>query len=575
MSAPGSDIMRYLRDEEHSLWRDLGLLLIAFGTLFFQGLGHLPLIDPDEGRYIEIPREMLERGDFITPMLNHVKYFEKPPLHYWLNALSLTVFGENEFAARFAGTLCGLLTVLVTYYLGRQLMGRRSGLYGAILLGTAGGFLVQSRINFTDMTLTFFLTAAFACFALALRDGESRKARYYYLFYLFMALAVLAKGLIGIVLPGAVIFLYLLCTRRWRVLRDMRLVSGGALFLLVCAPWFLLVSLKNPEFPQFFFIHEHFQRFLTKVHHRYQPIWFFIPVLLATLLPWSLFIPAALAKGWRERGSRSQALFLLLWAGVIFAFFSKSSSKLIPYILPVFPPLALLIGNWFAQAGGARSVRWHAAATGGLLMLLGAGGIAYPLLFAKPEISVADGALVGGLLLCQGVAALLAGRSGEPVRLLAALAATAYLFAIVAPPVVYARVALDTSSEEFARVINRSAGSEVRIACYSGYEQGIAFYTHRRVIVVGDPDELGFGRDQGGHAEWFLDRDAFHRLWDSPAPLFAVVKLRDLPKLKAAVKTPVAVVSSVGKRVLISNRPLAEKPAAQTKPGRTGVAVSP
>ena len=548
--------MRFFREETGSLWRDLGVLLAAFGTLFFQCLGRLPLIDPDEGRYIEIPREMLERGDFITPMLNHVKYFEKPPLHYWLNALSLSVFGENEFAARFAGTLCGLLTVLVTYYLGRQLMGRRTGLYGATLLGSAGGFLVMSRINFTDMTLTFFLSAAFACFALASREGEERRARYYYLFYLFMALAVLAKGLIGIVLPGAVIFLYLLLTRRWRILKEMKLVSGGALFLLVCAPWFVLVSMRNPEFPQFFFIHEHFQRFLTKVHHRYQPLWFFIPVLAGTLLPWSPFIPAALGKGWRERGSRDQALFLLLWAGVIFAFFSKSSSKLVPYILPVCPPRALLIGNWFARGGSGKSLRRHGAGTAALLALLGAAAIAYPLVAAKPQIGVAEGALVGALLLCQGVAALLAGRSGDPVRLLVALAGTAYLFAVAAPPAVYGRVAVDTSSKEFSRVINEKAASEVRVACYSGYEQGIAFYTHRRIIVVGDPDELSFGRDRGGQGDWFLDKPSFHALWDSPAPLFAVLKLRDLPQLKTAVKTPVELVSSVGKRVLVSNRPV-------------------
>ena len=560
MSSLAAGIMRFFRDEEGSRSRDLGVLLIAFGTLFFQFLGRLPLIDPDEGRYIEIPREMLERGDFVTPMLNYVKYFEKPPLHYWLNALSLSVFGENEFAARFAGTLCGLLTVLVTYHLGRQLMGRRTGLYGAILLGTAGGFLVQSRINFTDMTLTFFLTAAFACFALALHDGECRKARYYYLFYLFMALAVLAKGLIGIVLPGAVIFLYLLFTKKWRILREMKLISGGALFLLVCAPWFVLVSLRNPEFAQFFFIHEHFQRFLTKVHHRYQPLWFFIPVLAGTMLPWSTFIPAALAKGWRERDSQALTLFLLLWAGVIFAFFSKSSSKLVPYILPVFPPLAILIGNWFARGGPLASVRRHADGTGALLALLGAGAIAYPLVAAKAQIGVADGALVGGLLLCQGIAALIAGKSGDPVRLFAALAVTAYIFAIGAPPVVYARVAVEKSSQEFARVINEKAGREVKIACYSGYEQGIAFYTHRRVIVVGDPDELSFGRDQGGHSAWFLDKAAFGKLWDSPEPLFTVIKLRDLPELQRAVKTPVEIVSQVGSRALISNRAIGSKP---------------
>jgi len=549
--------MRFFRDEEGSPWRDLGALLVAFGALFFQFLGRLPLIDPDEGRYVEIPREMLERGDFVTPMLNYVKYFEKPPLHYWLNALSLTLFGENEFAARFAGTLCGLLTILVTYHLGRALLGRRTGLYGAILLGTAGGFLVQARINFTDMTLTFFLTAAFACFALAAREGESRKGRYYYLCYLCMALAVLAKGLIGIVLPGAVIFLYLLGTKRWGILREMRLLTGGALFLLVCAPWFLLVSLRNPEFAHFFFIHEHFQRFLTKVHHRYQPVWFFVPVLLGTLLPWSPFLPAALAKGWRERGSGGQTLFLLLWAGVIFAFFSKSSSKLVPYILPVFPPLALLIGNWFARGGYGRSLRRHAAGTGTLLVLLGGAVIGYPLCFPSAELGVADGVLVGGLLLCQGCAALAAGRSGDPVRLFAALAAAAYLFAAGAPPVVYARVAVDKSSKEFARIINERAAREARIACYSGYEQGIAFYTHRRVIVVGDPDELEFGRDQGGQAAWFLDKAAFDRLWDSPTPLFTIIKLRDLPQLEAAVKTPVQLVSSVGNRALVSNRPLA------------------
>lgn len=550
---PLSGVMRYLRDEEGDLGKDLGVLLIAFGALFFQALGQLPLIDPDEGRYIEIPREMILRGDFVTPMLNQVKYFEKPPLHYWLNALSLTVFGENEFAARFAGTLCGLLTVLVTYYLGRRLMGRRSGLYGAIILGSAGGFLVQSRINFTDMTLSFLLSTAFACFALAQREEERHKGRWYYLFYIFMGLAVLAKGLIGIVLPGGVIFLYILFTRRWSLLREMRLFKGALLFLAVCAPWFVLVSLRNPEFPQFFFIHEHFQRFLTKVHHRYQPIWFFVPVLLGTMLPWSPFIPAALKRGWQERKGQTAALFLLLWAVVIFAFFSKSSSKLIPYILPVFPPLALLIADWFTRGASVKSLRGHAMGTGAFLAFLGAAAITYPLSFPKPEIRLAEGVVVGALFLLQGFATMAAGRAGDPARLLATLAATAYFFAIAGPPVIYAKAAVDNSSKEFARVINEKAAPEVRIACYSNYEQGIAFYTHRRVIVVGDPDELSFGRDRGGHAEWFLDYDAFHKLWDSGAPLFTIVKKRDLPKLQAAVKTPVQIVSEVGKRVLVSN----------------------
>ncbi|GFO67021.1 glycosyl transferase [Geomonas limicola] len=565
MISPFNGLMRYLRQETETLLRDLGLLAIVFGTLFFQGLGNLPLIDPDEGRYIEIPREMLLRHDFVTPLLNGVKYFEKPPLLYWLNALSLTLFGENEFAARFAGTLCGLLTVLVTYYLGRRLMGRRVGLYAAVILGSSAGFMVQSRINFTDMILSFLLTCAFGCFALAQREEERQKGLWYYLFYISMGLAVLAKGLIGIVLPGAVIFLYLLLANRWRLLKEMRLFSGALLFFAVCAPWFVLVSLRNPEFAQFFFIHEHFQRFLTKVHHRYQPVWFFFPVLLATMLPWAPLIPAALKRGWTERRSTGATLFLVLWAVVIFAFFSKSSSKLIPYILPVFPPLALLIGSWLERGSSTRSMRWHAVGIGILLLALGGAAIAYPLTFPKPEIGVPEGVLVGGLFLCQGVAALLSGFRGEPVRFLATMAISAYFFCLIAPPVIYARMIPEVANKEFSQVINQKAGPEVRIACYSGYEQGIAFYTHRRVIVVGDPDELSFGRDQGGHAEWFLDYDAFHKLWDSGTPLFTVIKQRDLPKLQAAVKTPITLVTQVGRRLLVSNRPVETGQAPQKK----------
>jgi 4-amino-4-deoxy-L-arabinose transferase-like glycosyltransferase len=549
--------MKFFSSEEGSPFKDIGILFLAFGALFFQCLGRLPLIDPDEGRYIEIPREMLERGDFVTPMLNYVKYFEKPPLHYWLNALSLTVFGENEFAARFAGTLCGLLTVLVTYYLGRTLFGRRPGLFAATILGTAVGFLIQSRINFTDMTLTFWMTASFAFFMMAERDGAGNKARDYYLFYVSMALAVLAKGLIGIVLPGAVIFCYLLATRRWRILKEMRLVTGGALFLAICAPWFVLVSLRNPEFAHFFFIHEHFQRFLTTVHHRYKPIWFFLPVLLGTMLPWSLFIPAALKKGWQERKGSAESLFLILWAGVIFAFFSKSDSKLIPYILPVFPPLALLMGKWFAETGNRAQVKWQALATGLLLALVGAAAIAYPRLAAKSEVSALDGAIVGGLFICQGIVTMLAGRKGEPARLLVALAATACVFAIVAPPVIYGRVALDTSSKDLARAINEKAGKDARIACFGNYEQGIAFYTHRRVILAGDPDELEFGSHQGDHAAWFMDKQAFVKLWDSPGTLFTVIRRRDLPLLQKAA-TPVVLVAVEGNRLLVTNRPLPE-----------------
>ena len=166
---------RFLADRNGKPRFDLALLLIVLSVPFFLLLGRLPLIEPDEGRYAEIPREMLLHGDFITPCLNYVKYFEKPPLHYWLNAISMSLFGENEFAARFPGTLLGLATVLLTYHVGRRLFDRRAGLFAALVLGSSAGFLVQARLNFTDMTLTFCLSAALGCFALASREEEPRQ----------------------------------------------------------------------------------------------------------------------------------------------------------------------------------------------------------------------------------------------------------------------------------------------------------------------------------------------------------------------------------------------------------------
>src|SRR5512133_401825 len=166
-----NSIIAFITDRTSSVRRDLTVLTIIFGFAFFQFLGHFPLIEPDEGRYSEIPREMLENGDFITPLLNYVKYFEKPPFHYWLTSLSFSLFGQNEFAARFPGAFCGFVTVLFTYWLGRCLFERRVGLLAALILGSSGGFLAQARINLTDMTLTCCLTFSLGCFLLAVKSS--------------------------------------------------------------------------------------------------------------------------------------------------------------------------------------------------------------------------------------------------------------------------------------------------------------------------------------------------------------------------------------------------------------------
>lgn len=549
-------LLQFFTAREGSARRDLFTLAALFGFALFFRLGALPLIDPDEGRYAEIPREMLERGDLITPYLNYVKYFEKPPLHYWLNALSFKLFGMNEFAARFPVALLALVGILFTYHLGRRCFGRRSGLYGALVLGTSLGWQVFGRYNVIDMTLSVCMTLTLGCFLLAIQPEERHQGRYYYLFYLFAALTVLAKGLIGLVLPSGIIFFQILLTGRWRLLKEMRLPTGIILFLLVGAPWFVVVSLRNPEFAQFFFIHEHFERFLTKVHGRYEPPWFFIPVLLGFMLPWSLFIPASCKGIWQERRTPAgdTRLYLLLWSAIIFVFFSLSDSKLIPYILPIFPAVALLIGDLFdrsaEEAAGLRLPAWLAA---GLLTLGGIGGILYPFLAHRPRFSATDMAILGGILFIEGVAALLLlGRRTLPATL-AVFCLMSYLMALSGPPQVLARTAEQKSSKELGLLARAKAGPDTVLATFGIIRQGMNYYTERRILLVNTRNELEFGSRIGDQSAWFLTTPAFVALWNSPTQVIMMIRDKDLTRLAPQLTKPPLVLGRQRDMLLVGN----------------------
>ena len=573
------DLKPYVRNGAGGWLRDLLILAVMLGIPFFQYLGGLPLIDPDEGRYAEIPREMLERGDLITPTLNYVKYFEKPPLLYWINAASLKVFGLNESAARFPSALCGLLTVLATYVIARQLYGRRCALISALILGTSAGFVLQSRIILTDMLLTFCLTAALGAFIVgAQREGRRSRVLPWYLFYLFCALATLAKGLIGMVFPAGIIFFYLLWSRRWRLLSEMRLTSGLLLFLAIAAPWFIAVSLRNPEFAHFFFIREHFERFTSTVHGRYQPFWFFVPVLLGTMLPWVFFIPGALVRVWHDRHHEEgrSGMYLLVWALFIFLFFSKSSSKLIPYILPTFPPLALLIAHRIDLVldGRGRSIKAAAILLGSGLTVVGLAALGYARLpqlmsllsgmapswsgplaqFVRhaPPISIVACVTLGGLFLSQGIGTLTtAGRN--PFRMLVVLIVGSFLLETFVPQLIMAQIAGAESPRELALKARSLAGPETRIVTY-GPMQAVSWYTGRRVLVTGNIDELEFGSKQGDQSAWFPDQQGLLAMWGGEKHVLLFLKKGELDTLRPLLKPAPVIKGEAGRRLLISNR---------------------
>jgi 4-amino-4-deoxy-L-arabinose transferase-like glycosyltransferase len=573
------DLKSYAHGRESGWLRDMVILAIVLGFPFLQFLGGLPLIDPDEGRYAEIPREMLEQGDFITPTLNYVKYFEKPPLLYWLNAASLKLSGLTEQAARFPSALCGLLTILATYVLARRLYGRRTALLAALILGTSAGFVLQSRIILTDMLLTFCLTAALGAFIIASqREGRRSTPLPWYAFYLFCALAMLAKGLIGIVFPAGIIFFYLLLGGRWKLLREMHIVTGLALFLAIAAPWFVVVSLRNPGFAHFFFIHEHFERFTSTVHGRYQPFWFFAPVLAGTMLPWSFFIPGALTRAWRDRHhDDSQAgLYLLVWTVLIFLFFSKSDSKLVPYILPIFPPLAILIASRIDGVldGHGRELKLASVLLGITLTLLGVAGLAYtrlpelanllagsmpslsdPLhqfINNAPPISTAAGTVVAVLFLIQGIASL-ASAGYNPLRMVVALCLCSFLLEIFIPRLIMVPIAQAESPRNLALQARSLAGPRTRIVTF-GPQQAVSWYTQRRIMVTDKPDELEFGSKQGDQSAWFPDQQALLNMWAGDAPVLVFLKKSELDHLSPLLNPAPRMVGESGRRRLISNR---------------------
>ena len=525
------------------------LVIACLVVLVFWRLGAAPLLEPDEGRYTEIPREMLATGDFVSPHLDGVLYFEKPPLHYWLTAAAFKLLGLSPFSARLWSALFGLGGLALAYGLGAAMGGRRGGAVAAAALGTSPLWVGLSRLATLDMTVTFFLTATLACFWFAQRgrpggaDAPRGRGRlWWYGMFVAAALSVLAKGLIGIVIPGAVVFLYLLATRQWRVLARVPWLTGVPLFLAVAAPWHLVAASRNPDFAWFYFVHEHLLRFATGEAQRREPFWFFVAIVALGCVPWSGLFPAAtrLVEWRRLRASlaeRPEVAFLLIWAGFVIAFFSASQSKLIPYVLPALPPLAVLIGvfvarsragavaaprleRWGLVGGGALTAAWGLAliwAGLGKIDRLGLAGVVSPGLLAPGGVVVAAAALVA----VSGF-----GRRWER-RLLALFAAGACLCAAIAG--VVPLVGRERSSAALAAALRPELRPGDLVFAYGCFPESLPVYLDRTIGVAAFEGELAFGISHLSPDERrlrFPTAAEFREVWDSNRRVFAVAERR-------------------------------------------------
>lgn len=327
--------------------RGLIAAVVLLAIVWFGGLEYRGLFQPDEGRYAEISREMLASGDWITPRLNGLKYFEKPPLQYWATATSFALFGEDEWTARLWTAVTGFLGLLFVVFAGNRVGPPSAGSIAGLVLASSCAYFLSSQYLTMDMGLTFFMSGALLAFLLAHEGGPPVKRGWMLLAWGAMACAVLTKGLVGIVLPGMALAVYVLVQRDWRLLRELEWGRGLLLFSLLALPWFITVQLRNPEFFDFFVLHEHFARYTLPGHNRPGPWWYFAVVLLVGMMPWTPALAGVVRRSLSARGGSRLEVdrLLLIWIGVVLVFFSFSRSKLPAYILPVLPALALLMGR--------------------------------------------------------------------------------------------------------------------------------------------------------------------------------------------------------------------------------------
>jgi 4-amino-4-deoxy-L-arabinose transferase-like glycosyltransferase len=319
------------------------VLLWLLGTIWLR-----PLALPDEGRYVGVAWEMVRSGHWLTPTLDGLPYFHKPPLFYWITAASLSGFGSHEWAARLAPLLGALAGALALYRFTRRWSGEASSRLGLLALATQPLFYVGAQYANHDMLVAGCIAVAILAAAdavLSSQRGEPNRGALA-LAFLFAALGLLSKGLIGAVLPGLVILAWLAVLRRPRMLLPLLWLPGFALFLAVAAPWFLAMQSRFPEFADYFFVVQHFKRFAQSGFNNAQPFYFYPVVMAALTLPWFAWLPlAGRARYWRDPQQGPVRQLMWIWVAVVTLFFSMPQSKLIGYILPVAFPLAYLIGD--------------------------------------------------------------------------------------------------------------------------------------------------------------------------------------------------------------------------------------
>lgn len=541
-------------------WLPWILFASAIFVLFYQ-IGAAALFEPDEGRNSEKAREILVLQDWVTPHENFHPVLDKPIFFYWLIALSFKLFGVSEWAARLPPALAALGCVGLVYYFARTYWGRWQALWSALILLTSAEFFILARIVIFDMPLTFFLTLALGAFYDAGHSENTQRRRFMcLLMYSALGAATLIKGLIGIVVPGMVIFFYLLLSKQWSILRRIYLVPGALLFLAIVLPWYIEAGARNDGYLRYYFWDEHFGRFTGSDFDRTQPWYYFVIVGLAGFFPWTLSLPF-LAARYRRKALDDKTLFLILWVALPFLFFSVSKSKLPHYILPIFPALAVLIaaplvslyGESAKKAQRVLALTWIAH---GLLAAYFIAGAIKPGILSR---TIANGVsamtqqiwIYGAVIVLTLTLLAIWQASSQPRRQaqLFAVQACAMIVFLAFVSQLMSAPASERSAKRLAEKAAALALPGTQLVFYDTYLSGMAFYlraekpiwvvtySKKKRTFLGNYYALGKRAEPiGPRGKALLDFDEFRRQWKSAKqPLLIFVKEKNRARLEAEV----------------------------------------
>ncbi|MFH1664888.1 MAG: glycosyltransferase family 39 protein [Candidatus Omnitrophota bacterium] len=522
----------------------LTVLCLLGVVLYFTDLGKMALTDPDETFYAQTAKEMYNADEWVTPRIFGKPQFEKPVLYYWLVMTSYKMFGVNEFAARFPSALFGVIGVVGMYFLGRLLFTPLCGFFSALTLATCVQYAILSRACVTDMVLAVFVLLSLLFFLTSLSKGGRAG---YIMASVMASLAVLTKGPIGLFIPGLVIIIYLSVSRQWGRIKKVPVFWCVLAFLAVSLPWYIAVTrIHGGTFIGEFFGFQNVTRFMKPEHRIGTSPLFYLPVIIGGFFPWSVFLPVGIWDIYRKRGGgsgvKAHGAFLLIWFLVVFVFFSVSRTKLVTYIFPLFPVMAIVAGRVWERfvspdGGDNRLVKYMRASYTVLAVFVFAmlAGLYFFVKYEYPEAGKAT-LIAGGVF--TGVFILSALMFSKDMRSRSFYTVALAVLLLSFPVVRYVLPVIEVSESSKAAClkVRELAAPHEAVAGESDNRRGVAFYTDR----VDIPDI----QNHQAQLDFFSRKD---RVW-------GIIKRKHYDVLKKERPDLVEPVFRAGGKVVITNK---------------------